>query len=286
MGSLCGVPPEKKELIHELHQLANLGIRLIDSGSVGIDVNNPTVSSLHVEVKERQYEDPQLSHYRDTFHEKEKSPFELHIDEVLRYRGRFAKKKNDNNSKEMIQKGDDQAVTSKNNGSEEIEKVEEKNDTKQVEEKAVEIHTNKTKGEKQREKRKQRRRRNALKVVTKKGQEGSKNKEKKQRKDGEKENQNQVNNDNIDDETNQLLNKDIIPAEEVKNQEIDSNQEKNSLGQSNENTISEDLVLGESQMNEMPKKQMMPGTAKEPHIKSEAESSNNNNADMDNMQSK
>ena len=80
MGSLCEVPLEKKELIHELHQLANLGVRLIDSGSVGIGINNPTVSSLNMEVKECQYEDPRLSHCRDTFHEKEKSPFETSID--------------------------------------------------------------------------------------------------------------------------------------------------------------------------------------------------------------
>ncbi|XP_060194994.1 uncharacterized protein LOC132624193 [Lycium barbarum] len=151
---------------------------------------------------------------------------------------RFAKKKNDDNKNEMIQEGVDQAVTSENNDSEEKEKVEKKNDTKQVEEKAVEIHANKTKGEKQREKRKQRRRRNALKVVRNKGQEGIKNKEKKQLKNGEKEKQNQVNNDNIDHDTNQLLNKDTVSANEVENQERDVNQEKNSLGE--DNNISEE----------------------------------------------
>ena len=53
MGSLCEVPSEKKELIHELYQLANLGVRLIDSGSAGVSVSNPTVSSLNMEVKDR-----------------------------------------------------------------------------------------------------------------------------------------------------------------------------------------------------------------------------------------
>ena len=45
-------------MVHELYQLANLGVRVIDSGNVGISINDPTISYLDMEVKERQYEDP------------------------------------------------------------------------------------------------------------------------------------------------------------------------------------------------------------------------------------
>ncbi|XP_070008271.1 uncharacterized protein [Nicotiana sylvestris] len=48
-----------------------------------------TTSSLVTEVKERQYEDPVLAHYRDTAPQKEKTPFEIIGDGVLRYRGRL-----------------------------------------------------------------------------------------------------------------------------------------------------------------------------------------------------
>ncbi|XP_070056969.1 uncharacterized protein [Nicotiana tomentosiformis] len=46
-------------------------------------------SSLVIEVKERQYEDPMLVHYRDTTPQKEKTPFEITEDGVLRYGGRL-----------------------------------------------------------------------------------------------------------------------------------------------------------------------------------------------------
>jgi len=46
-------------------------------------------SSLVTEVKECQYEDPVLAHYRDTSPQKENTPFEITGDGVLRYRGRL-----------------------------------------------------------------------------------------------------------------------------------------------------------------------------------------------------
>ncbi|XP_070045391.1 uncharacterized protein [Nicotiana tomentosiformis] len=46
-------------------------------------------SSLVTKVKECQYEDPMLVHYRDTTPRKEKTPFEITEDGVLRYRGRL-----------------------------------------------------------------------------------------------------------------------------------------------------------------------------------------------------
>ncbi|XP_060183079.1 uncharacterized protein LOC132613035 [Lycium barbarum] len=48
--------------------------------NAGIGIRDPAVSSFDMEVKEHQYEDPQLSRYTDTFHENEKSPFEVSID--------------------------------------------------------------------------------------------------------------------------------------------------------------------------------------------------------------
>ena len=89
MGSLCDVRPEKREMARELQQLASLGVRVVDSGSRGTTIQNSAVSSLVAEVKEWQYEDPVLIHYRNTLPQKEKSSFEIAGDEVLRCRGRL-----------------------------------------------------------------------------------------------------------------------------------------------------------------------------------------------------
>ncbi|XP_059302264.1 uncharacterized protein LOC132054236 [Lycium ferocissimum] len=61
MSSLSYVPPEKREMVCEVHQLASLGVRLIDSGKAGVTAQDIVVSSLVVEIKEHQYEDPPLS---------------------------------------------------------------------------------------------------------------------------------------------------------------------------------------------------------------------------------
>ncbi|XP_070046620.1 uncharacterized protein [Nicotiana tomentosiformis] len=81
--------PEKRGIVHELHQLASLGVRLLDSSDIGITIQDTATSSLVTEVKERQYEDPVLVHYRDSTLQKEKTPFEITEDGVLRYRGRL-----------------------------------------------------------------------------------------------------------------------------------------------------------------------------------------------------
>ncbi|XP_070057164.1 uncharacterized protein [Nicotiana tomentosiformis] len=60
-----------------------------NSGPTGVTILDTTTSSLVTEVKERQYEDPVLAHYRDTTPQKEKTPFEIIGDVVLRYRGRL-----------------------------------------------------------------------------------------------------------------------------------------------------------------------------------------------------
>ncbi|XP_070005709.1 uncharacterized protein [Nicotiana sylvestris] len=89
IGSLSYLQPEKRGIAHELHQLASLGVRLLDSGDIGITLQDTATSSLVTKVKERQYEDPMLIHYRDTTLQKEKTPFEITEDGVLRYQGRL-----------------------------------------------------------------------------------------------------------------------------------------------------------------------------------------------------
>ncbi|XP_070008231.1 uncharacterized protein [Nicotiana sylvestris] len=66
-----------------------LGFVLMQHGDIGITLQDTTTSSLVTEVKERQYEDPVLIHYRDTTLQKEKTSFEITEDGVLRYQGRL-----------------------------------------------------------------------------------------------------------------------------------------------------------------------------------------------------
>ncbi|XP_070013170.1 uncharacterized protein [Nicotiana sylvestris] len=65
MGSLAHVEAEKRQLTREIHQLAYLGFRLVDSGNGGVVLQNTTKSSLIAEVKERQYENPELVKLRE-----------------------------------------------------------------------------------------------------------------------------------------------------------------------------------------------------------------------------
>ncbi|XP_070050821.1 uncharacterized protein [Nicotiana tomentosiformis] len=57
MGSLSYLHPEKRGMAHEIHQLASLEVRLLDSGDTGITIQDTATSSLVTEVKECQYED-------------------------------------------------------------------------------------------------------------------------------------------------------------------------------------------------------------------------------------
>ncbi|XP_070037055.1 uncharacterized protein [Nicotiana tomentosiformis] len=87
MGSLSYLQPEMCGIAHEIHQLASLGVRLLDSGDTGVTIQDTATFSLVTEVKERQYEDHVLDHYRDTSPQKENTPFEITGDGVLIYRG-------------------------------------------------------------------------------------------------------------------------------------------------------------------------------------------------------
>ncbi|XP_070022947.1 uncharacterized protein [Nicotiana sylvestris] len=70
-------------IAHEVKQLANLGVRLLDLGDIGISIQDTTTLLLVTEEKKRQYEDPVLVHYRNTIPQKEKTPFEITEDGVM-----------------------------------------------------------------------------------------------------------------------------------------------------------------------------------------------------------
>ncbi|XP_059306339.1 uncharacterized protein LOC132057755 [Lycium ferocissimum] len=89
MGSLAYLRAGKRALAHDLLQLANLGVRLIDSRDAGVTIQTTATSFLVAEVKRRQYEDPSLTHCKDTAPQKKKSPFEITGEGVLRYRARL-----------------------------------------------------------------------------------------------------------------------------------------------------------------------------------------------------
>ncbi|XP_070014507.1 uncharacterized mitochondrial protein AtMg00860-like [Nicotiana sylvestris] len=54
MGNLSYLHPEKRRIAHEVHQLTSIGVRLMNSGDIGITIQDTIVSSLVTEVKERQ----------------------------------------------------------------------------------------------------------------------------------------------------------------------------------------------------------------------------------------
>ncbi|XP_070003276.1 uncharacterized protein [Nicotiana sylvestris] len=89
MGSLARVKAEKRQLTREIHQVACMGVRLVDSSNGGIALQNTTKSSLIAEVKERQYDDPELVKLREQVPQQKKPFLELKGVEVLRYNGRL-----------------------------------------------------------------------------------------------------------------------------------------------------------------------------------------------------
>ncbi|XP_070020932.1 uncharacterized protein [Nicotiana sylvestris] len=89
MGSLAHLEAEKRQLTIEIHQLACLGVWLVDSGNGGVVLQNTAKSSLIAKVKERQYEDPELVKLRERIPQQKKPLLELKGDGVLRYKGRL-----------------------------------------------------------------------------------------------------------------------------------------------------------------------------------------------------
>ncbi|WMV19080.1 hypothetical protein MTR67_012465 [Solanum verrucosum] len=60
MGSTAHVEEGKKELAKDVHKLARLGVKLMDSNEGGVVVMNGAESSLVSKVKEKQDQDPVL----------------------------------------------------------------------------------------------------------------------------------------------------------------------------------------------------------------------------------
>ncbi|XP_070025025.1 uncharacterized protein [Nicotiana sylvestris] len=90
MGILVRIEASRHRLTKELHQLANIRIRLLDSDDGGVTVQNTAKSSLVAEVKARQYEDPTLVILREGIQQCKIIAFEIREDGALRYQGRLS----------------------------------------------------------------------------------------------------------------------------------------------------------------------------------------------------
>ncbi|WMV08865.1 hypothetical protein MTR67_002250 [Solanum verrucosum] len=64
IGILFYLGVEKHALAQELHQLASLGVRMLEADDSGITIQDTSISSLLLEVKARQQEDPRLEKLR------------------------------------------------------------------------------------------------------------------------------------------------------------------------------------------------------------------------------
>ncbi|KAH0715252.1 hypothetical protein KY284_008157 [Solanum tuberosum] len=76
-------------LAKDMHKLARLGVRLMDSIEGGVVVMNGAESSLVSEVKEKQDQDPSLLELKENVHKQKILAFEQGGDGVLRYQGRL-----------------------------------------------------------------------------------------------------------------------------------------------------------------------------------------------------
>ncbi|MCF8701880.1 hypothetical protein L3054_10855 [Corynebacterium sp. MC-10] len=89
MGSLSDTPPERRGIVRDVHQLASLGVRLSDLNAKGISVRELAEPSIVAEIKQRQYEDPNLVRYRDSVSEGEHTSFQISPEGTLLFRGRL-----------------------------------------------------------------------------------------------------------------------------------------------------------------------------------------------------
>ncbi|WMV45935.1 hypothetical protein MTR67_039320, partial [Solanum verrucosum] len=78
-----------RELVRKLHQLASLGVRLLEADDSGVTIQDTTISSLVVEVKSRQQENPSLEQLRAKAQDQQSLAFDIAEDGVLRYSGRL-----------------------------------------------------------------------------------------------------------------------------------------------------------------------------------------------------
>ena len=85
MGSTTHFKDAKKELVKDLHRLARLGVRLVDSTSGGVSINPSSESSLVFEVMEGHHLDPVLMEMKDSVLVKINESFALGDDNIRRY---------------------------------------------------------------------------------------------------------------------------------------------------------------------------------------------------------
>ncbi|KAH0702583.1 hypothetical protein KY285_016861 [Solanum tuberosum] len=89
MGSTSHFEEDKRELAKDVHRLARLGVRVMDSTEGRVVVMNGAESSLVSEVKEKQDQDPILLELKANVHKQKELAFEQGGDGVLRYQGRW-----------------------------------------------------------------------------------------------------------------------------------------------------------------------------------------------------
>ena len=68
MGSVAHVEEERKEIVNNVHMLARLGVHLMSISDSGVTIHYGVESSLMVEVKEKQDNDPILLELKGAVH--------------------------------------------------------------------------------------------------------------------------------------------------------------------------------------------------------------------------
>jgi len=89
MGSVSHVDDDKKELVQDVHRLAQLGVQLLDSTKSGVMVHNRSESSFVSDVKSKQGLDPILVELKEAVFKKSVEALSQGRDGVLRYKGRL-----------------------------------------------------------------------------------------------------------------------------------------------------------------------------------------------------
>ncbi|XP_070034680.1 uncharacterized protein [Nicotiana tomentosiformis] len=81
IGSLGHLEEYQRPLVKEVHRLASLGVHLADSSERGVIVQNRAESSLVVDVKGKQYNDPLLVQLKEGIHKHMTIAFTLGMDD-------------------------------------------------------------------------------------------------------------------------------------------------------------------------------------------------------------
>ncbi|XP_070040892.1 uncharacterized protein [Nicotiana tomentosiformis] len=90
MGSFAHLEAYQRPLDREVHWLASLGVRRVDSSEGGVIVQNRAESLLMVEVKVKQYDDPLMVQLKERIHKHKTTTVSLGMDDgTLRYQGQL-----------------------------------------------------------------------------------------------------------------------------------------------------------------------------------------------------